>query len=232
MMMTGALSIEVRRACWGVPQEHVCTYRPCCLRASMLFVQDKCQFYTQTHATIATCMRSTPIILSRVTFDLDVYTAIILSSSMSQVIESIAFEHPLRSKVDSFRPQWLGAFAACPIDGERVCIWHRTAMLLGLGLSFWSHMKLIRISVVFIWMISVRLVSRNWKLYFAQNWKCSTDFGRPRPSFQRTNDCCQHQTDELAINVSWNSLLCDALAWKIVNCLRCVHSHARHRQSV
>lgn len=99
MMMTGALSIEVR--VWAfhentcVPTDphrmRVVRARPCCLSKINVIVR-----------TTDTCMWSTPIILSRVTFDL--YTAIILSSNMSQVIESIAFERPLRSKVGSFLP--------------------------------------------------------------------------------------------------------------------------------
>lgn len=92
--------------------------------------------------TADTCMWSTPIILSRVTFDL--YTAIILSSNMSQVIESIAFVHPLRSEVESCFFRWLGAFSVRPIDCESsglrtaswylrfpcCCTWHRLCLHL------------------------------------------------------------------------------------------------------
>lgn len=65
-----ALPIEVR--VWAFHKNtcalHLQTYTVHTLCASMLFEKDKCQFYTQRRTD--TCIWSTPIILSRVTFDL------------------------------------------------------------------------------------------------------------------------------------------------------------------
>lgn len=154
-----ALPIEVR--VWAFHKNtcalHLQTYTVHTLCASMLFEKDKCQFYTQRRTD--TCIWSTPIILSRVTFDLCV-ALIILSSNMSQVIESIAFVNtssPIKGRVVS--PNDLVHFLFVP-PNAKTCA--GSAPHLGIFLLF--RMKLIQTSILFIEMvISVSLAEERFE---------------------------------------------------------------------